>query len=54
MEDKHYIEWIELNTGDMVLRKFLKPGDTPEARFLVDAKTVTAKEYCNLHGFWTS
>ncbi|MCP4118686.1 MAG: desulfoferrodoxin [Desulfobacteraceae bacterium] len=54
MEEKHYIEWIELNADGMVLRKFLKPGDTPEARFFVDADTVTAREYCNLHGFWTS
>lgn len=54
MEDKHYIEWIELNTGDTVMRKFLKPGDTPEASFLTGADKVTAKEYCNLHGFWTS
>ena len=54
MEEKHYIEWIELNADGMVMRKFLKPGDTPEARFFVDADTVTAREYCNLHGFWTS
>jgi superoxide reductase len=54
MEEKHYIEWIELNTDDMVLRKFLKPGDKPEAVFLTDATNVTAKEYCNLHGFWRS
>lgn len=54
MEEKHYIEWVELNADGMVLRKFLKPGDTPEARFMVDADTVTAREYCNLHGFWTS
>ena len=54
MEEKHYIEWVELNADGMVMRKFLKPGDTPEATFLVDADTVTAKEYCNLHGFWTA
>ena len=54
MEEKHYIEWIELNTDDMVMRKFLKPGDKPEAVFLTDATNVTAKEYCNLHGFWRS
>ncbi|MBI9090525.1 MAG: desulfoferrodoxin [Desulfobacterium sp.] len=54
MEEKHYIEWIELTADGMVMRKFLNPGDTPEARFLVDADTVTAKEYCNLHGYWTA
>lgn len=54
MEAKHYIEWIELNADGLVYRKFLKPGDKPEAVFLLDAAKVTAREYCNLHGFWTS
>ncbi len=52
MEEKHYIEWVELNADGMVYRKFLKPGDAPEATFLTDAKNVTAREFCNLHGFW--
>lgn len=54
MEDKHFIEWIELNAEGTVYRKFLNPGDTPEATFLTDADNVTAREYCNLHGFWKS
>jgi len=52
MEEKHYIEWIELNAEGMVYRKFLNPGDTPEATFMTDAKNVTAREFCNLHGLW--
>lgn len=52
MEEKHYIEWIELIAGDDVYRRFLKPGAAPEAVFKVDAGTVTAREYCNLHGLW--
>ncbi|MFH1153779.1 MAG: desulfoferrodoxin [Pseudomonadota bacterium] len=52
MEEKHYIEWIELNADNLVYRKFLKPGEVPQATFMVDADTVTAREYCNLHGFW--
>ncbi|MBF0302830.1 MAG: desulfoferrodoxin [Desulfamplus sp.] len=52
MEEKHYIEWIELNADNMVYRKFLKPGEAPQATFLTDAKNVTAREFCNLHGFW--
>lgn len=52
MEEKHYIEWIELNAEGMVYRKFLNPGDTPEATFLTDADNVTAREFCNLHGLW--
>ncbi|GAH24124.1 unnamed protein product [marine sediment metagenome] len=27
MEEKHYIEWIEVITGKGASRKFLKPGD---------------------------
>ncbi|MBF0199813.1 MAG: desulfoferrodoxin [Desulfamplus sp.] len=52
MEEKHLIEWIELNAEGMVYRKFLKPGEKPEAVFLTDAENVTAREFCNLHGFW--
>jgi superoxide reductase len=52
MEEKHYIEWIDLNADGLVYRKFLKPGDAPQATFMVDAANVFAREYCNLHGFW--
>ncbi len=52
MEEKHLIEWIELDADGMVYRKFLKPGDAPQATFLTDAQNVTAREFCNLHGFW--
>ncbi|RKX26249.1 MAG: desulfoferrodoxin [Candidatus Zixiibacteriota bacterium] len=52
MEEKHYIEWIELMTDDKVYRQFLNPGDAPEATFMVKANKVSAREYCNLHGLW--
>jgi len=52
MEDKHYIQWIELVAGDKAYMQFLQPGQTPEAEFKVDAAGVTAREYCNLHGHW--
>ena len=52
MEDKHYIEWIELIADGKSYRQFLNPGDTPEAVFMIDADTVSAREYCNLHGLW--
>ena len=52
MEEKHYIEWIEVDNGNYVNRYFLKPGDKPEAVFKTDAEKVTAREYCNLHGHW--
>lgn len=54
MEEKHYIQWIELIADGISYRKFLKPGDTPEAVFKVDASQITAREYCNLHGLWKS
>ncbi len=54
MEDKHYIEWIELIAGDVSQRVFLRPGQEPEASFCTDASTVTARAYCNLHGLWRS
>jgi superoxide reductase len=52
MEDKHYIEWIEIIAGDKADRQFLNPGEAPEATFKTDADNVTAREFCNLHGLW--
>jgi len=54
MEEKHYIEWVELMVGGKVYRKFLEPGETPEVVFegVETEQEVTAREYCNLHGLW--
>ena len=52
MEEKHYIEWIELIADGKAYRMFLEPGQAPEATFEVQAEKVVAKEYCNLHGLW--
>ena len=52
MEEKHYIEFIELIADGKVYRQDLNPGDAPEAFFCVDATEVTAREFCNLHGLW--
>ncbi len=54
MEEKHWIEWIELIAGDQVYRRKLAPGQAPEALFCIDASEVSAREYCNLHGLWKS
>ena len=54
MEEKHYIEWIELIADGETYRQFLNPGGKPEAVFKIDAKNITAREYCNLHGLWKS
>jgi superoxide reductase len=52
MEEKHYIEWIEVVADGQAYRQFLNPGQAPEATFYIDAEKVTAREYCNLHGHW--
>jgi superoxide reductase len=52
MEEKHYIEWIEVIADGKDYREFLKPGEAPEATFNIDVDQVTAREYCNLHGLW--
>ncbi len=52
MEEKHYIEWIEIIADGKAYRQFLEPGQAPEATFMVEADNLTAREYCNLHGLW--
>ncbi|MBW2062832.1 MAG: desulfoferrodoxin [Deltaproteobacteria bacterium] len=52
MEEKHYIEWIQAVADGKTYRCFLNPGDAPEAKFMIDARQITAREYCNLHGLW--
>jgi superoxide reductase len=52
MEEKHYIEWIELIADGRAYRQFLAPGQVPEATFCIEANEITAREYCNLHGLW--
>ena len=54
MEQKHYIEWIEIIADGKTCRKFLKPGDKPEADFEITAEKIEAREYCNIHGLWKS
>lgn len=52
MEEKHYIEWIELLADGKAYRQFLEPGMVPEAMFNVEADSVSAREHCNVHGLW--
>jgi superoxide reductase len=54
MEEKHYIEWIELHADETVYRKFLRPAEKPEVEFCVTAKKLSARDYCNIHGLWKS
>jgi len=52
MEEKHFIEWIELIADGISYKAFLSPGKAPTAQFMVTASHVTAREYCNVHGLW--
>lgn len=52
MEQKHYIEWVQLLADGKACRQFLEPGAAPEALFEISATDVAAREYCNLHGLW--
>lgn len=56
MEEKHYIEWIALETSEGFLMKNLKPGQEPKAVFaLAEGESVVkAYAYCNLHSLWAS
>lgn len=54
MEEKHYIEWIEIIVDGKTYRQFLKPGDVPEAIFAIEADNVKVREYCSIHGLWTT
>jgi superoxide reductase len=52
MEEKHYIQWIEFIAAGISYKKFLKPGEAPEAFFPVTAAPTSVRAYCNLHGLW--
>lgn len=54
MVEKHYIEWIALETKQGGQLKYLHPEEAPEAAFVLSAEdeVVAAYAYCNLHGLW--
>jgi superoxide reductase len=52
MEEKHWIEWVEIIADGKTYRQYLNPGEVPEAIFNVTADRITAREYCNIHGLW--
>ena len=55
MEEKHYIEWILLETKNANQFKMLNPGDEPKAVFALNDsdEVLNAYAYCNLHGLWS-
>ncbi|MBN2217870.1 MAG: desulfoferrodoxin [Pirellulales bacterium] len=54
MTRSHFIGFIDLVADGRVLRQYLEPGGEPVATFLTDAKDVSARAWCNLHGLWKS
>ena len=54
MEEKHYIEWIEVTSGINLSVIGLKPGEKPEAEFCTTDMNAKVRAYCNVHGLWTN
>lgn len=56
MEEKHFIEFIALESKNLNQLKELKPGEAPQAKFVLsdDDKVERAYAYCNLHGLWAN
>lgn len=52
MVAEHFIEWIEIETANECLLKFLKPGDKPETEFELSEANFQVRAYCNIHGLW--
>ena len=56
MEEKHFIEWVQVVTSTKTFMKYLAPKDKPSASFEIpqsdEIKRVRA--YCNLHGLWSA
>jgi len=53
MEEKHWIQWVELLGDNCCCVRFLKPGDAPETEFKCGCKGKhVVRAYCNLHGLW--
>ncbi|MDO5851693.1 MAG: desulfoferrodoxin [Methanobacteriaceae archaeon] len=53
MEEDHYIYFIEIIADGNSYIKYLKPGDKPEASFILpETDNLIVREYCTLHGLW--
>lgn len=52
MEEKHYIEWILLETEKGYRVQHLAPGENNFVEFLSEEKVLAVYAYCNLHGLW--
>lgn len=54
MEEKHFIEWLEVRSGENISIRGFKPGEKPEYEFCIPDTRVTVRAYCNIHGLWTN
>jgi superoxide reductase len=54
MEETHYLEWVDVRTGENVYVRSFKPGEKPETEFCIADTNVKARAYCNVHGLWTN
>lgn len=56
MLPEHYIAFIEAQSADKryVKRKYLYSSEEPELQIKCGCEEVIAREYCNIHGLWTS
>ena len=52
MEDDHYIEWVEVISGNTLHRRYLQPGAEPKTNFVCREETALVRIYCNKHGLW--
>ena len=53
MEEKHYIKFIEILLKDKIMRKELKPGQVPEAKYCaLKSDILEVREFCIIHGLW--
>lgn len=55
MTEEHHIAWIEAITVEgTVFRKQLKATDKPVFTFTTTEKIDRVREFCNLHGLWST
>lgn len=54
MIEKHFIEWVYIQTAKGGQRKVLLPNNQPSVQFALtdDDNMEAAYAYCNLHGLW--
>ena len=53
MTEGHHIEWIQVQDGNCVIRKYLAPGEVPRCDFAMPLRPgLVIREFCNLHGLW--